>query len=214
SHGYKHQHLLNRRAEAQREDIVKSTRVIEGLTGEKVRQFRAPNFSASGTTVAILEDLGYRVDSSVLPGRKMRHFGIFTLYDFRKAPRDIYHPSTMDITKRDGMDIVEIPPTENPLLRGAPLGMGFLNKFGIEKTQQAISEVGEEYVTFLIHSWEFVDLAKNERGSAKNLRELCKNNVTGLSSLLRFLDDSWRIVSLMELCEMWAGTQNEKTISG
>lgn len=215
SHGYSHRHLLDRSPNAQKEDIVKSTRIIESLTGQKVEQFRAPNFSVSGTTITILDDLGYLIDSSVLPGRKMARFGVFPIYDFRNAPRMIYHPSRKDVTKKDGTRIVEIPLTENPALPGAPLGMGFLNKFGVDETRAAIQGVGEQYATFLIHSWEFTDLARHQRHLSGDFAELCRKNPEGLSRILRFLDGDWEIISLLELRNMWVREQpGEATLGG
>lgn len=203
NHGYNHRILSNRSPSAQKEDIVKSTRIIESLTGQKVKQFRAPNFSVSGTTITILDNLGYVIDSSVLPGRKMTRFKLFKVYDFRNAPRTMYHPSRRDVAKKDGTRIVEIPLTENPALPGAPLGMGFLNKFGVDETIAAVQSVAEEYATFLIHSWEFTDLAKRQHHTSRDLADLCKKNPEGLSGILDFLARDWEIVSLLDLRNMW-----------
>src|SRR3990172_10647483 len=54
----------------QKVDIEKATRILEKLMGRKPTLFRSPEFSVNNNTFKVLEDLGYRLDSSVLPGRR------------------------------------------------------------------------------------------------------------------------------------------------
>lgn len=64
SHGYHHQvtHELSRKD--LRDDLYRSKAVLEDLTGEPVKGYRAPKFSLNQTVLEELGELGYRYDSS------------------------------------------------------------------------------------------------------------------------------------------------------
>lgn len=83
------------------------TQHFQRAFGTSPISFRAGRFGAGPNTIALLEELGYLVDSSVTPG-------ILWNYkegraDFRSACDQPYHPSYEDITKEGEAEILEIP---------------------------------------------------------------------------------------------------------
>jgi polysaccharide deacetylase family protein (PEP-CTERM system associated) len=66
-HGYGHDLVYSLSHEQFRQDITRATRLIEDLTGAKVRGYRAPSFSITDWAIDILQELGYAYDSSAFP---------------------------------------------------------------------------------------------------------------------------------------------------
>jgi len=70
SHGYAHELVYDMTREAFREDIDRSKGLLEDITGEKVRGYRAPSFSITADSLwalDILKEKGFSYDSSVFP---------------------------------------------------------------------------------------------------------------------------------------------------
>lgn len=105
SHSYSHLDLRKaQRAEIEK-DILKSFKILEDITGEKVRGFRAPFFSIDHTNSWIFKFLREHVkyDSSIFPVKS-------PLYGVPDAPRTIYRPSKDDFVKNDEKgELTEIP---------------------------------------------------------------------------------------------------------
>jgi len=162
--------------------------------------FRAPGFSANERTLDILEELGYRLDSSVLPGGLIRMFkGRLTIRSFERVPRAPYHPSKKDLTVAGGRAILEVPVTENPDFPGAPLGLGYLQTFGVDLTRRAVEKVRGPYLTFLIHSWEATDLGARFPFLPEHVKRECSGDLEPLRSILGGLKDRWPLDSLVSL---------------
>ena len=107
-------------------DLEKSISVLESLTGEKILGFRAPFFSINknnGWVMNILKKY-FVYDSSIFPVKT-------PLYGLASAPREIYHPSSLDITKNDIHEkFIEIPPLTLRLFNyNIPMGGGFYFRF-------------------------------------------------------------------------------------
>jgi len=130
----------------------------------------------------LLDQLGYRSDSSVLPGRHVRRWKVLPLLDHRDAPTDPYHPDLRSPCREGASAILEVPITPNPFAAGSPLGLGFLHYSGTEAVLQAISRVHSRYVVFLAHSWEMVSwqdsdlvapwVRRSSASSTKSLEDL------------------------------------------
>jgi polysaccharide deacetylase family protein (PEP-CTERM system associated) len=70
SHGFRHRRVSQMTRREFREDVRRSLRVIEEVTGQPVGGYRAPYFSVKAGVrwpIDILAELGVRYDSSVLP---------------------------------------------------------------------------------------------------------------------------------------------------
>ncbi|MEH6473897.1 MAG: polysaccharide deacetylase family protein, partial [Halopseudomonas sp.] len=87
SHGYNHQRINLLSQKQFQEDIRTAKQLLEDLTGEEVKGYRAPSFSFSEQTPwtfdALLE-AGYRYSSSLNP---VPH----DLYGYSNAPRTSFH---------------------------------------------------------------------------------------------------------------------------
>ena len=199
SHGHHHEYLAPKSAEEQSKDIGASVEAITLASGQTVSMFRAPNFSANGTTVRILERRGIRCDSSVLPGRVARKWRLFRVYDHRLAPRGPYRPSREDIDVPGQSDVWELPVTENPLKPGTPLGLGFLNSHTVEETIHAAEMSEGDYIAFLIHPWEAVDLPVRERRLPRWLGTACQSDLRSLEEFLRTGKERWGTTTAVDL---------------
>lgn len=72
SHSYHHQLVYHLTPEEFRDDLVLSCKIIEDLTGERIRAYRAPSFSITEKSLwalDILIDEGFEIDSSIYPIR-------------------------------------------------------------------------------------------------------------------------------------------------
>lgn len=70
SHTMNHQLVWQQSADAFREDVSSSLKLLEDITGQKVEAFRAPGFSireSEAWAFEILSELGIKMDSSVFP---------------------------------------------------------------------------------------------------------------------------------------------------
>ena len=142
---------------AQLREIRDATVRIQETTGRRPIHFRAPNFSADERTISGLAGAGYRIDSSVLPGRMVRRWRVLPVLDHRGAPLVPYHPDEGRLTREGGSPILEVPVTPNEMLPGGPLGLGYLNAEGSDAAVRAAMKAHSRYTTLLAHSWEMVD---------------------------------------------------------
>jgi polysaccharide deacetylase family protein (PEP-CTERM system associated) len=67
SHGYGHELVYSLQPGEFRDDILRSKNHLEDLTGKPVRGYRAPCFSITDWAVPILQEAGFRYDSSFVP---------------------------------------------------------------------------------------------------------------------------------------------------
>lgn len=75
SHSYSHRLLSSLSDEVFREDAHRSKSLIEGISGQAVLGYRAPNFSIRSSVLPILGELGYVYDSSLNPVRISSRYG-------------------------------------------------------------------------------------------------------------------------------------------
>jgi polysaccharide deacetylase family protein (PEP-CTERM system associated) len=67
SHGYGHELIYTITDDAFREDIDRSKKFLEDLTGRPVVGYRAPSFSITDRAIEILHEAGFTYDSSSFP---------------------------------------------------------------------------------------------------------------------------------------------------
>jgi polysaccharide deacetylase family protein (PEP-CTERM system associated) len=83
SHGMTHAMLQRIGADAFREELIDSRKLLEDISGRQVLGYRAPTFSVTHSTawaLDVLAEAGYRYDSSIFPVRHDR-------YGVPEAPR-------------------------------------------------------------------------------------------------------------------------------
>jgi polysaccharide deacetylase family protein (PEP-CTERM system associated) len=78
SHGYGHELVTTLTPDAFRSDVERSKNVLEDLTGAPVLGYRAPSFSITDWSIPILQEVGFRYDSSSFPTIAHDRYGRLT----------------------------------------------------------------------------------------------------------------------------------------
>jgi polysaccharide deacetylase family protein (PEP-CTERM system associated) len=146
SHGYGHQRATLQSPQEFRDDIVKAKDILEDISGEVIKGYRAPSYSISKKNLWAQDELfkaGYLYSSSVYP---VRH----DLYGIPDAPRFAY--------QCEG-GLLEIPVTTVPLFgKNFPAGGGgffrlypyLLSRWNI----QQVNNQDKQAAIFYFHPWE------------------------------------------------------------
>jgi hypothetical protein len=117
----------------QEEKLTRATREIEDVVQERVTFFRAPVFKISGTTIRILQELGYEADLSM----NSQRLGVLSSdvwnVSWMVAPRGPYHPDFRRPWRRGQARLWEIPLSclLFPFMvnTGQALGLAFMKTF-------------------------------------------------------------------------------------
>lgn len=150
-HGYYHEPLWKLDTETFRLELRK----FDSLARDKCIGFRAPSFSLNNKTkwaLKVLEDAGYKYDSSIFPTKT-------PLYGVWMAPTRPYKPSYEDVAKEDDSEKLWEFPLLVYSLSGLriPIAGGFyLRLFPVNLVKRAIKKAnkrGAPAVLYL-HSWE------------------------------------------------------------
>jgi hypothetical protein len=89
------------------------TDALDARVGVRARSYRAGRWGLDGAGLRLLEELGYRVDSSVTPlvswahqrGRREGSYGP----SFKAAPGEPYYPDHRDVSRPGGSTVLEVP---------------------------------------------------------------------------------------------------------
>ncbi len=164
SHGYNHARVNRQGREEFRQDITRSKKLLEDLTGTRVIGYRAPSYSISEKTFWAFDELhqaGYLYDSSIFP---IPH----DLYGIREWPRF----TVMAAREADGSwrpcqepaegqpSLVEVPITTLSLGgKNWPIaGGGYFRLFPYMFTSwglRRINNLDKQPFVFYLHPWEF-----------------------------------------------------------
>ncbi len=156
SHGYGHRRISDQTPEEFERDVKKSINILQGITGRKIKGYRAPQFTVMKETVwalDILKKLGLEYDSSVFPVKT-------PLYGMPDAPLYPYRIGAADAS-RSASSLLEIPLSiyTVPLLdKRIPIAGGFYLRFFpyvlIRHAIRGLNKQGHVAVCY-IHPWEF-----------------------------------------------------------
>ncbi|HXL98695.1 MAG TPA: polysaccharide deacetylase family protein [Rhizomicrobium sp.] len=170
----------------QRDWLKRSTDAVEKAAGQRPLCFRAPNLAVCETTLGLLEELGYRVDSSV-PARRFdmgRGQVNSTRYFF--APLTAYHPSRAHLGRRGDSPVLEVPPSASVV----PINLAALRILGFEVLAAATRAVSLQspLLVFYCHPSEVADPDKLQltAGMTGNFRT--KMGPENLVLLKRYVD--------------------------
>ena len=182
SHGYAHQLVYEQAPDVFREDVRRSKRLIEDLSGRRVNGYRAPSFSVTERSLWALDVLleeGYRYDASIFPIRHDR-------YGIPNAPR---WPHAMARAKGSLFEV----PGSTVRLGGTNLpvaGGGYFRILPYGWTRWGIGRVNREGqpAVFYLHPWEIDPeqprLPAGLLGQFRHYRNLHRTE-TRLRSLMR-----------------------------
>lgn len=148
THGFSHTLIYTQPPELFKQELTRSIKYLEDLTGKKVLGHRAPFFSITKDSLwalDILGELGVKYDSSIFPILNYR-------YGIADSPR---FPYTI---KREKHEFVEFP-ISTLKLPGFTMpisGGAYFRIYPYQLTKQAIRAVnrGGQPVTFYLHPWE------------------------------------------------------------
>lgn len=146
SHGYDHELIHESEPARFRSDVERSKKLLEDISNQDVRGYRAPSFSLTDWALPILQEVGFEYDSSLFP-TTISH----SRYGRPAGPRQS-HP----VMRHDGLTEVSL----SCLTLGARAlpwaGGGYFRlipypafKLGVKR----ILSSGKPYV-FYIHPWE------------------------------------------------------------
>ncbi|MFT5728848.1 MAG: polysaccharide deacetylase family protein (PEP-CTERM system associated) [Desulforhopalus sp.] len=149
SHGYNHKLCYHQSSDELYNDLDKSKKLLEDITGQEVSGYRAPSFSITDEALTIVQKAGYKYDSSYNSYDKHGRYGSIALASAEKQNLPLYKisPSFHEI------------PVSNLSLHGKiiPWGGGgyfrllpsFLHGVGVS---HILKENG--CYTFYMHPWE------------------------------------------------------------
>jgi len=176
SHGYGHQAIFLQSPNVFREDISKSKKILEDLTGCQVSGYRAPTFSITEKTLwalNIIAEAGYKYDSSVFP-IKHDYYGMPLaprypfFWDLRKElPKVCEAPHFCD--QSQNVEFLLEYPISTVRLFGYNMpcsGGGYfrLLPYTITRTSLKIINKSNKPFMFYLHPWEFdsdIPMVKN-----------------------------------------------------
>lgn len=144
SHGYSHKLVYQMSMSEFITDIKKSKLILEKITNEKIKGFRAPSFSITKSSIwalSILKKLHFKYDSSIFP---IIHpdYGI---PDAKPYPH---------FTKNR---LIEIPPSTIRFFnKTIPVaGGGYLRCYPYSFTRNAVKKINKKYPAVVyLHPWE------------------------------------------------------------
>lgn len=141
--------------EEQRQWIRWSTEAVEKAAGVRPVIFRAPNLWMGETTLRILEEEGYRYDSSIPARRFDCGFGRVHYLKYFWAPVTPYHPSCRHLSQKGESTILEVPPSAYLF----PINMASLRVLGLAKLQWMARQIARRssYLLYYCHPYEFVE---------------------------------------------------------
>ncbi|HOD69713.1 MAG TPA: DUF3473 domain-containing protein, partial [Deltaproteobacteria bacterium] len=145
-HGHMHQVISNQDPAAFREDVARAKDILEDCIGRSVIGYRAPTYSITSRTLwalDILEDLGFRYDSSIFP----IYHDNYGIPDAPRIPHRLRHSSMVEFpisTFRIGS--VNLPVSGGGYFRLLPY-------FVTRSALRSIQRLGQPFV-FYIHPWE------------------------------------------------------------
>ena len=158
THGYSHTPITRQKPSEFEEDLLKSIRILEDITKEKVKGHRACQFSIVEETswaIDILKKNGLKYDSSIFPVKTH-------LYGVPDAPLYPYPISSSNIKIDDPEeDFLEFPLSvyRIPVVyKNIPIAGGFyLRFFPYWFTKHAITRInkGGHPAIVYVHPWEF-----------------------------------------------------------
>ena len=209
SHGYGHQMVFEQSPDQFQEDIGRSLEILQSITGEKVRGYRAPSYSITRDTLWALEkliELGLDYDSSIFP---VRH----DVYGVADAPR---FPFKIEIV--DKGSIIEFPISTTKILgKNVPIaGGGYLRLWPYWFFKQGIRKVnrtGEPTIIYF-HPWEIDPLIPRiEVGNMKHLRHygnlaLMEERIISLLKHFQFTT-VWQVLQERREFHQWPETKPE-----
>ncbi len=164
SHGYSHIRVVNQHPQEFFEDIVRTKKLLEDMSGQEVLGYRAASYSIGAKNLWALDKLkeaGYVYSSSIYP---IKH----DLYGMPEAPRFSFRPRGDD-------GILEVPVTTVEVLnKKLPCGGGgYFRLYPYLVSRMAIRRVNRydgQSGVFYFHPWEIDPGQPRQKGISAKTR--------------------------------------------
>ncbi len=164
SHGYSHIRVVHQKPPAFFDDIVRTKKLLEDMSGQEVRGYRAASYSIGAKNLWALDELkeaGYVYSSSIYP---IKH----DLYGMPEAPRFSFRPRGED-------GILEVPVTTVEVLnKKLPCGGGgYFRLYPYVVSRMAIRRVNQhdgQSSVFYFHPWEIDPGQPRQKGISAKTR--------------------------------------------
>lgn len=156
----------------QRTYIHEATDKLERAAGMQVRAFRSPRVKTSATTLRLLSERGYLVDSSVCSQRLDLISSNLVNTGWLFAPRRPYHPHRANAFKRGDLPIWEVPISALlvPFISKALNALNLSAMKLVFRLLYAESRRTGKPIVYLSHPTEFIHTHGNSHGrSARQL---------------------------------------------
>lgn len=154
SHGYQHKRILEQTPQEFEKDLLKSIKILEKITGKKIKGYRAPQFTIVKETLWALDIIrknGLKYDSSIFPVKT-------PLYGISNSP--LYPcciPNDKNSSKKPLLEIplsvYKIPFIKKKIPIAGGFYLRFLPYFFIKHAIKKINKNGNVAVCY-IHPWE------------------------------------------------------------
>ena len=79
SHGFNHLMCNQMNTRELQKDLIRSKQILEDITGEEVTGYRAPNFSITDQSLKLIQNCGYKYDSSYNDFSKHGRYGYISI---------------------------------------------------------------------------------------------------------------------------------------
>ncbi len=145
-HSFNHEKVYDQTPATFKADIAKAKDLLEQVSGQQVRGFRAPYFSVTKKSIwalEILKELGFEYDCSISPIVTWR-------YGIAGSPNHIY--------RIEEFDLIEFPLTDFSFMtRKWGTGGAYFRIFPYAAFKKAVLkyEKNEQSFMFYAHPWEF-----------------------------------------------------------
>jgi polysaccharide deacetylase family protein (PEP-CTERM system associated) len=146
SHGFSHEKVYDLTPETFREDVSKTKKILEDISGNEITSYRAPFFSITNKSLwslDILKDVGYSIDCSISPVKTWR-------YGIPNVPDEIFK------IKENGL--IEYPVSALKILtKKIGIGGAYFRIFPYSFTRNAMRKRNKcsKINMFYIHPWEY-----------------------------------------------------------
>ena len=174
SHGYQHKPLYMLSISERKKQMKQFCDSYNQLFGYHPKGFRAPQHSIDETQLKLLENYGFKYDSSIVP-----RYPLFKRYiGYKgKAPVEPYHPSLKNCREKGNMKILEIPNT--PLIFGIPIVGTWIRMFGPTFYYILLKMMKPHFISLMVHSWDAVHQEGSYSRNSGNIFLAFLNDILG-----------------------------------
>jgi len=186
-HGYEHIRVTEQTPEQFSNDVSKSKKLLEDLSGKEVKGYRAASYSIGANNLwalNVLQEVGFKYSSSIYP---VKH----DLYGIPDAPRFIYEPIENHNFKEIPITTVRFGDKNLPCGGG-----GFFRFYPYALSKWAFNRVNNqenESAIFYFHPWEIDPEQPRQHGLSLKTRTRHYLNLNRMENRIKRLltDFKW-----------------------